>query len=171
MQKIPDYVLKFPHFVPAIMYPNIKLLRKFISIDMLFDLLSVIKDRKEVSSQEEGMILLDLVSTMHWSRQYELPWSIEVAPISPDDIVLDAGCGYSSLKLVLAKRCKKVYGIDTDTKSLLEAQMMCDELGITNVELINADLVTYDTHIKFDKIYVISVIEHIQTDLDRKSVV
>lgn len=153
---------KNPHLVPSETYPNIKLIREFLSYDMRFDLLARLTDKGIYNSNELGMLSLDLISTFHWSRQYELPWAIEVSDLKPTDVVLDAGCSYSSLKFAIAKRCKKIYGIDIDLESLSTANDMCSELGIDNIELIKGDLIEFDTFIRFDKIFLLSVIEHVE---------
>lgn len=149
-----------PHIAPGGVYPNLKLLREFLSYDMRFDLLSVIKDKGESEPRQAGFAQIDQVSTGHWSRQYELPWAIEATNLEKTDIVLDAGCGYSALKFALAKRCKKVYGIDLSIPSLREARHMCAELELENVELMYADISTFKTDLLFDKIFCISVLEH-----------
>ncbi len=150
-----------PHFAPGGIYPNQKLIREFLSYDMRFELLCEIKDKGAYDSSKSGFIILDKISTDHWSRQYELPWSIEATQIKPTDLILDAGCGYSSLKLALSKRAKKVYSIDIDLDALRESRKMLEELEIENVELICADIADYKTDLQYDKIFCISVLEHI----------
>lgn len=134
-------------------YPDHSLIRECLSYDMLFDKLCMLHE-------DGNSIDLKLISTTHWSRQYELPWSIDVAELKDTDIVLDAGCGYSTTKLMAAKRCKRVIGIDLNLEYLKIAREMCDKLKLDNIELHKADIATYETDLQFDKIFCISAIEH-----------
>lgn len=160
-------ILTDPHLAPGGVYPNLKLFREFLSYDLRFELLSVISDSGQNDPKLAGFAQIDQVASGHWSRQYELPWAIEAAKLEKNDIVLDAGCGFSALKFALAKRCKKVYGIDLDISALREAREMCAELELENVELMHADISTFKTDLLFDKIFCISVLEH---GLDRDTI-
>lgn len=142
------------HFIQG-SYPKQELIREFLSYDVQIPELCVLQPINEF-----GTLTLALVSTMHWSRQYELGWAIDVANLQKDDIVLDAGCAYSTTKYAAAKRCKKVVGIDLSEDYLKKARKGCDILGINNVELHKADIAKYKSWNKFDKVFCLSVLEH-----------
>ncbi|UCE13917.1 MAG: class I SAM-dependent methyltransferase [Candidatus Heimdallarchaeota archaeon] len=59
--------------------------------------------------------------------------------IQHDDIVLELGCGYGRVITRLAKRAKKVYGIDTSEESITLALETLDDLS--NVELLNMNAI------------------------------
>jgi ubiquinone/menaquinone biosynthesis C-methylase UbiE len=90
-----------------------------------------------------------------WSRKFEYPWAAQY--ISPTDVVLDAGCGVTHpFKYYLAETCRKVYGVDIDSR-------LTDDTDPTygNLELIQADLTAIPLRAEtVDKIICISVIEH-----------
>jgi len=61
------------HFIQG-SYPKQELIREFLSYDVQIPELCVLQPINEF-----GTLTLALVSTMHWSRQYELGWAIDVA--------------------------------------------------------------------------------------------
>lgn len=149
-----------PHFTLG-SHPRQELLRELLSYEAHFpELVSLHADF-------HGCLKLHSVATLHWSRQYELPWALDVSNLHRSDTVLDAGCGYSSFKLALAKRVRRVIGIDLILDSLKRAAHMCDYLDINNVELHHSDIATYQAVYEFDKIFCLSVLEHIPNDRDR----
>lgn len=99
---------------------------------------------------------------LHWSRQYEYPWAIKNSNLKDTDICLDAGGGHSVFKYALAKRCKKVIAIDLDEESFDKSAKSVSVLGIKNIEYQVCAIEDYDCEEKFDKIYCISVLEHIK---------
>jgi len=76
--------------------------------------------------------------------------------LSNNDIILDAGCGTGRITKEIAKKCKKVYGVDFSPLSIKELE----EKHIENIETFVSDLrKTFDQ--QFDKILSIQVIQHI----------
>lgn len=100
-------------------------------------------------------------SCFHWSRQYEYTWAIKKADIKKTDLILDAGSGYSILKYALAKRCDKVFVLDPLQESLEISKNTAEKVGLNNFEYIASSIEEYETETRFDKIYCISVVEHI----------
>lgn len=136
-------------------YHKQELIREFLSYDVQIPELCVLNPVNNL-----GTLDLSLVSTLHWSRQYELAWAIDVANLQKDDLVLDAGCAYSTTKYAAAKRCRKVTGIDLSEDYLKKAKKGCDIIGVKNVELEISDIADYKSWNKFDKIFCLSVLEH-----------
>lgn len=143
-----------PHFTKG-SYHDKDILRECLSVDMLLPELSVLRETNLF-----GSLTLELVSTMHWSRQYELPWSIDVSRLESHHLVLDAGCGYSSTKYFAARRARKVVGIDLNQDYLDIANNGCKKLKLDNVELYNSDISSFKYNEKFDRVFCISVLEH-----------
>lgn len=73
---------------------------------------------------------------------------IEIIQPKPSDTVLEVGCGPGCLIEKLAKRVKKVVGIDPDTRMLELAKKRLD--NTKNVELINDKFENYQSPEKFD---------------------
>jgi len=111
-----------------------------------------------------------------WSRVYEYPWAASF--INQADICLDAACGISHpFKFYLVDHCQEVYALDIDRRILSAEAIRKDvinDFGEDEAEKINNDkyfnslkyLKAPLTKIpcaagKFDKIYCLSVLEHI----------
>lgn len=123
---------------------------------------------------ENRNFLMYPISQEWWSRGYEYIWASKF--IEDDDVILDAACGVGHhLKYYLASKCKKVYACDVEP-------MICNKEFMLNVikdgfgeeasrSIDNIydkiDFKPYDIanlpyeNEKFDKIFCISVLEHL----------
>lgn len=100
--------------------------------------------------------------SMHWSRQYEYPWAIQNSNFTGHDVCLEAGGGYAPFKYGLAKRCKKVISVDIDKESQKKAFDSTIRLNYNNIFFVNESIQDLRYSEKFDKIYCLSVLEHIE---------
>ncbi|MEF3302938.1 class I SAM-dependent methyltransferase [Paenibacillus sp. GYB003] len=113
-----------------------------------------------------------------WSRLYEYEWAGRFANAA--DVVLDAACGIPHpLKFYLSDVCKEVHACDLDGRiasAELMRQAVAAELGpdiyaampdhyFDGIRYAQANLASlpYEER-KFDKIFCISVLEHMQWD-------
>ncbi|MDD4994883.1 MAG: class I SAM-dependent methyltransferase [Patescibacteria group bacterium] len=78
--------------------------------------------------------------------------------IEPSHTVLDIGCGNGILTREIAKKAKRVVGIDMNKTSIEYAKSHC---ALPNVEYIVADATQYSFNEKFDRVVVSNVLEHI----------
>ena len=122
-----------------------------------------------------------------WSRKYEYEWAKNF--VEQNDVVLDAASGvFHPLKFYLANTCKEVYACDLDESIEVEnlAQIdkkILDENSINYEQLgkITEILSTKKIHNKrcsitklpyednkFDKIFCISVLEHLDDRFNKK---
>lgn len=62
--------------------------------------------------------------------------ALEFAAVSADDIVIDAFCGIGTISLFLAKKAKKVYGVEVVAKAISNAKENAQLNGIDNVEFV-----------------------------------
>lgn len=85
-----------------------------------------------------------------------------------EDVVLDVGCGTGRFTKVIAKKCKKVYGVDFSPKSIEVLNKKAQEEGIQNIETYVCDI-TKPLPIKenVDKIVSVQTIQHIPTEAER----
>ena len=82
--------------------------------------------------------------------------------INNNSNVLDVGCGDGTLIWKIREKCKNVFGIDMDTKSIDIAE---NNNKYDNVYFINDDFLKYDFgNIKFDSIIFVASIHHMNMD-------
>lgn len=69
---------------------------------------------------------------------------IEKAELPPEDAILEIGPGLGGLTFSIASKVKKVYAVEKDTKliNILDRQII--EKKVSNIELINADILRFD---------------------------
>ena len=79
--------------------------------------------------------------------------------IDEDDIVLDVGCGNGILTYEIAKKAKRVVGIDIDEKRIEFAKK---NFSRENIVYICGDATQYIPEEEFDVIVLSNVLEHIQ---------
>lgn len=116
-----------------------------------------------------------------WSRPYEYAWAAEFC--KPTDVVLDAACGVCHpFKFWLADKCKVVHAVDKDERinDLTKIENAVNEVGYPRFDTLynesfsnslhginfkQADIteLPYKTNM-FDRIFCISVIEHLPSD-------
>jgi len=99
---------------------------------------------------------LELTASQHWSRKFELPWAFcEALPITGASC-LDIGSGFSPLPVLLADNCRRLLSLDIEPSSHLQG-ILLDHGG----EFVQADAREWEPTEKFDRIFCISVLEHI----------
>lgn len=79
--------------------------------------------------------------------------------IRESDSVLDIGCGIGYVANQVARKAKKVVGVDNDEKRLAAAKKMFHR---DNLEFLMADATKYDFGQKYDAIILSNVLEHIE---------
>ena len=74
--------------------------------------------------------------------------------LDENDVVLDVGCGEGSVTIPIAKRVKKVIGLDSSTKMLEYLEKRANDNNITNIETILKPI----EEIKYDEIGDVDVV-------------
>lgn len=78
---------------------------------------------------------------------------LQCADIEETDVVLDIGCGTGYSVAVLAQLANTVVALESDRELAAAATRLCEELGIDNAVLIEAELdAGYDAHAPYDVI-------------------
>jgi ubiquinone/menaquinone biosynthesis C-methylase UbiE len=65
---------------------------------------------------------------------------LERAEISPDDVVLDLGCGTGLLSLEAARLCRTAIGVDHSGKMLARLRTAAESAGLENIVCLQADM-------------------------------
>ncbi len=94
---------------------------------------------------------------------YEFFELLKDVPRSPQDVILDLGCGRGLQTLVLAQRCRRIVGTDTSESLIQRANQMARILGLDQKAAFECRKVEEYTFGEehFDKIFSICVLEHI----------
>lgn len=92
----------------------------------------------------------------------------ERSGIEDGHTVLDVGCGWGSLSLYIAQKYSncKVTGICNSTTQKAHIEDRCRELQFKNVEIIVADISTFDMEGSYDRILSIEMFEHMKNYRD-----
>ncbi|KAI5669658.1 hypothetical protein M9H77_19511 [Catharanthus roseus] len=82
--------------------------------------------------------------------------------------VLDVGCGWGSLSLYIAKKYSncKVTGICNSVTQKAHIEEQCRDHHLQNVEIIVADISTFDMEASYDRIFSIGMFEHMKNYRD-----
>lgn len=83
--------------------------------------------------------------------------------INEGDVVLDIGCGNGALTFDLAKKSKKVIGIDFNKRNIEIAK---EKYYVSNTEYIIGDATNHNFREKFDTVVLSNVLEHIENRIE-----
>jgi SAM-dependent methyltransferase len=86
-----------------------------------------------------------------------------LAHVSPDDVVLDVGCGNAMHTLKVARRCRRVTGIDRSVESLAVGSRRAAADGAANVQLVCGDVeeaLPFRSG-RFDVVFCSDLLEHV----------
>ncbi len=86
-----------------------------------------------------------------------------VSNINSDDIVLDVGCGNGALTYDIAKKARKVIGIDLNKKNI---QIANEKYLSSNIKYIIGNIVAHNFDQKFDVVVLSNVLEHIENRIE-----
>ncbi|KAF4399168.1 hypothetical protein G4B88_023762 [Cannabis sativa] len=103
-------------------------------------------------------------STLEEAEKAMLEMYCEKSKLEDGQTVLDVGCGWGSLSLYIAQKYKncKVTGICNSSTQNDHIDQRCRELGVENVEIIVANISTFEVERSFDRIYSIGMFEHMK---------
>jgi cyclopropane-fatty-acyl-phospholipid synthase len=123
-----------------------------------FDL--VLGPRRKYSSAywPEGL------STLGEAEEAMLSLYGERAALSDGMDVLDLGCGWGSLSLWLAERYprSRVLALSNASPQRRFIEAQAAERGLTNLEVVTADINVFDTERRFDRVLSIEMFEHMK---------
>lgn len=104
------------------------------------------------------------VKSLDQSEEAMLKLTSERAGLADGQKILELGCGWGSLTLFMAQQFpgSKVTAVSNsnDQRKFIEAR--CDNLGLTNIEVITADMNDFEAKGKFDRVVSIEMFEHMR---------
>lgn len=110
----------------------------------------------------------DKSSTLEDAEKAMLELYCERSKIQDGHSVLDVGCGWGSLSLYLAQKYPncRVTGICNSATQKAHIEEQCRDLELQNVEIIVADISTFDMEASYDRIFSIEMFEHMKNYQD-----
>ncbi|KAG6382332.1 hypothetical protein SASPL_157999 [Salvia splendens] len=106
----------------------------------------------------------DKSGTLEDAEKAMLELYCERSQIKDGHSVLDVGCGWGSLSLYLAQKYPtcQITGICNSTTQKLHIEEQCRDLELQNVEIIVADISTFEMEASYDRIFSIEMFEHMK---------
>ncbi|KAK2980114.1 hypothetical protein RJ640_019537 [Escallonia rubra] len=106
----------------------------------------------------------DKTSTLEDAEDAMLKMYCEKLQIRDGQTVLDVGCGWGSLCLYIAQRYSncKITGICNSMTQKAHVEEQCLNLQLKNVEVIVADISTFEMEASYDRIFSIEMFEHMK---------
>jgi SAM-dependent methyltransferase len=101
---------------------------------------------------------------IHPKHLVDHPWHFWYLPhLRPSDRVLDVGCGNGTFVVRAARECRRIVGMEYDSRNLAVAARMAREAGVTNAALLAQDITApFPFRDRtFDAVLFLDVIEHI----------
>ncbi|KAK6927251.1 hypothetical protein RJ641_005842 [Dillenia turbinata] len=107
-------------------------------------------------------------STLDDAEREMLELYCERSQLKDGHTVLDVGCGWGSLSLYIAQKHRncKVTGICNSVTQKAHIDERCRELLLENVEIIVADISTFEMEASYDRVYSIGMFEHMKNYKD-----
>ena len=104
------------------------------------------------------------VNTLDEAEEAMLSLTAERAEIADGQQIMDLGCGWGALSLYLAERFPKatILGVSNSRTQREFILSECQRRSITNVEIITANIVTFQTERRFDRIVSVEMFEHMR---------
>ncbi|KAK9076857.1 hypothetical protein SSX86_005191 [Deinandra increscens subsp. villosa] len=110
----------------------------------------------------------DKSSTLEDAEEAMLQIYCEKSQLQDGHTVLDVGCGWGSLTLYIAQKYSKckIKGICNSVTQKAHIEEQCSKLGLQNVEIIVADISTFEMEGSYDRIFSIEMFEHMKNYKD-----
>ncbi|KAF5743169.1 (S)-coclaurine N-methyltransferase-like [Tripterygium wilfordii] len=110
----------------------------------------------------------DKSSTLEDAEKAMFELYCERSKLKDGQTVLDVGCGWGSLSLYIAQKYRncKVTGICNSTTQKAHIEEQCRNLQLQNVEIIVADISTFEMDASYDRIFSIEMFEHMKNYKD-----
>ncbi|KAH7523850.1 (S)-coclaurine N-methyltransferase [Ziziphus jujuba] len=107
-------------------------------------------------------------STLEDAEKAMMELYCERAQIKDGQTILDIGCGWGSLSLYIAQKYRncRVTGVCNSTTQKAFIDEQCRDLKLQNVEIIVADISTFEMEATYDRLISIEMFEHMKNYKD-----
>jgi cyclopropane-fatty-acyl-phospholipid synthase len=106
----------------------------------------------------------DKNDTLETAEIKMLERTVKMARICDGDSVLELGCGWGSLTLFMAEKFpnSKITGVSNSATQKQYIEQRAKDRGITNVQVITADMNVFNPQDKFNRVVSIEMFEHMR---------
>lgn len=111
---------------------------------------------------------LELGSSASYNSYYALRHLTKVEKYTDlsDKIILDIGCGNGAFTVEMAKKGKKIIGIDVNSEELFGFKQVMKQMKLNNINIfkMDAETLAFDDN-EFDIVTMVQVLEHISNQV------
>lgn len=128
--------------------------------------------KSEMAARDEQVGAYDRMKNLALFGKIEIPVTLRMLQPQPTDSLLEAGCGTGRMTPTFARRVASLVAVDFSFESLRVCRRKLDAAGITNVDLIQADVCALPlSSERFDRVVSCQVLEHLPTPDSRARMV
>lgn len=122
------------------------------------------RKRSEMQARDDQVGDYDRMWYLNLFGKVEIPLTLKHLDLKRQHMLLEGGCGTGRMTPEFAGRCERLISIDFSWESLKVCAGKLRRAGITNVDLVQADLchLPFGTDV-FDRVVSCQVLEHIPT--------
>lgn len=130
------------------------------------------RKRSEMAARDAQVVDYDRMLGLALFGKLEIPVTLNQLALRPTDILLEAGCGTGRMTPTFAGKCASMIAVDFSFESLRVCQRKLEAAGVTNVDLVQADVCALPFLPEgFSKVVSCQVLEHIPTPESRARMV
>lgn len=128
--------------------------------------------KSEIAARDAQVAAYDQMKFLSYFGKVEIPLVLRNLRPTPQDFLLEAGCGTGRMTRILASRVRELIAIDFSFESLRVNQKKLKDSHVANAHLVQADL----CHLPFapavfDRVASCQVLEHVPGDAARRAAV
>lgn len=126
----------------------------------------------EMQARDEQIEDYDRMWYLNLFGKVEVPLTLRYLSLHKHHTLLEAGCGTGRMTLDFASKCDRLVSADFSWESLRVCARKLREAGVTNVDLIQADICHLPLRTEiFDRVVSCQVLEHIPSHESRQCAV
>jgi cyclopropane-fatty-acyl-phospholipid synthase len=104
------------------------------------------------------------VTTLADAEARMLQLTLDRAQVCDGQRILELGCGWGSLTLLMAARLpnSRILAVSNSASQRAFILGQAAQRGLTNIDIVTADINTFDSHQQFDRIVSVEMFEHVR---------